>query len=76
MHVDDLSGVSMRFSITLRALMLCVIFASATRCASDTGVVTESQGTYFIAKQGATGFNAVAPIKVEAVEAARRFCLG
>lgn len=56
--------------------MLCVIFASITRCASDTGVVTESQGNYFIAKQGATGFNAVAPIKVEAVEAARRFCLG
>lgn len=56
--------------------MLCVIFASVTRCASDSGVVTESQGNYFIAKQGATGFNAVGPIRVEAVEAARRFCLG
>ena len=66
----------MHFCITLRALTLCVICTSAIRCASDSGVVTESQGNYFIAKQGATGFNAVAPIKVEAVEAARRFCLG
>jgi hypothetical protein len=48
--------------------MLCAICASVTGCASDSGVVTESQGNYFIVKQGATGFNAVAPIRAEAVE--------
>jgi hypothetical protein len=65
-----------RFCITLRTLTLCVICTSAIRCASDSGVVPESQGNYFIAKQGATGFNDVTAIKVEALEAARRFCLG
>jgi hypothetical protein len=45
----------MLFSFTLRALTLCVICASVTRCASDSGVVTENQGNYVIAKQGATG---------------------
>jgi hypothetical protein len=66
----------MHFSLTLKVLMLCAICASVTGCASDSGVVTESQGNYFIAKQGATGFNAVAPIRAQAVEEARRFCLG
>jgi hypothetical protein len=65
----------MLFSFTLRALTLCVICASITRCASDTGVVTENQGNYVIAKQGATGFNGVTAIRVEALEDARRFCL-
>jgi hypothetical protein len=66
----------MLFPPTLKALMLGVICASVTGCASNSGIVTESQGNYFIAKQGATGFNAVAPIRAEAVEEARRFCLG
>ncbi len=65
-----------RFCMTLRVLTLCVICGSAISCASDSGVVAEGSGNYFIAKQGATGFTGVAPIKVEAVEEARRFCLG
>jgi hypothetical protein len=50
--------------------MLCVICASVTRCASDSGVVAETQGNFVIAKQGATGFNGVTAIKVEALEEA------
>jgi hypothetical protein len=56
--------------------LTCVICALAAGCASDSGVVAESQGNFFITKQGATGFNDVTAIRVEALEEARRFCSG
>jgi hypothetical protein len=54
--------------------LTCVICALAAGCASDSGVVAESQGNFLITKQGATGFNGVAAIKVEALEEAQHFC--
>lgn len=64
----------MRFSMVVTVLMLSGVCASALSCASNSGIVNEGRGNYFIAKQGASGFTNTVPLRADALEEAHRFC--
>jgi len=55
----------------LVAVVAVTIFAG---CASDSGVIDQGGGTYFVAKQAATGFSGLGNLRADATTEARQFC--
>lgn len=43
-------------------------------CASDSGVIDQGGGTYFVSKQAATGFHGLGNLRADATTEARQFC--
>lgn len=43
-------------------------------CASDSGVIDQGGGTYFVSKQAATGFPGLGNLRADATTEARQFC--
>jgi hypothetical protein len=52
----------------LVAIFVVTIFAG---CASDSGVVDQGGGTYFVSKQAATGFSGLGNLRADATTEAR-----
>ena len=55
---------------------LAAIFAVAmlAGCASDSGVIDQGGGTYFVSKQAATGFSGLGNLRANVTTEARQFC--
>jgi len=54
---------------------ICIgVVALLSACASDSGVVDEGSGTYYVAKQAATGFSGLGNLRAEVTDEARVFC--
>ena len=55
--------------------LLLVTLLGITGCASNSGVVPMGSDTYFVSRQGATGFSGAASLKAESLQEANQFCL-
>ncbi|MCX4150017.1 MULTISPECIES: hypothetical protein [Paraburkholderia] len=55
----------------LVAVFAVTIFAG---CASDSGVIDQGGGTYFVSKQAATGFPGLGNLRADVTTEARQFC--
>jgi len=55
----------------LFALIVSMTFAG---CAANSGVVPMGSDTYFVSRQGATGFSGASTLKAEALQEANQYC--
>lgn len=60
----------------MRKIYLGCLLALLPACASSTEIVPEGPDTYVAYKQAATGFSGTAPLKMEAMRDAAKYCEG
>lgn len=58
----------------IKMLLIAVGFASVSGCASNSGVVSMGQDTYFVSRQAASAFSGMGTLKAEAIGEAGQFC--
>lgn len=51
-----------------------VLLVTVAGCAANSGVVAMGAETYFVSRQGATGFSGASTLKAEALQEANQYC--
>jgi hypothetical protein len=57
-----------------KLMMVAFLAVSVLGCASNSGVVSMGQDTYFVSRQATTGFTGMGTLKAEALGEAGQFC--
>jgi hypothetical protein len=60
--------------VNMKLILLLLIVAGLTACASNTGIVPMGRDTYMIAKQQGTGFPGLGSMKGEIITEGVQFC--
>ena len=55
-------------------ILMLVLGVTVAGCAANSGVVAMGADTYFVSRQGATGFSGASTLKAEALQEANQYC--